>query len=464
MKKIFSTLLAMAMLVTLFVPMTAYAAHEDPAVLPTTPGEFIVLEAEDYTEDIKNHFTRDNTPNFTPAFSTTEVFYGKELNYTDDDGLKHYLPSTDITPSGKAIYNSTPNYTLTVPVSVKKDTVFSLECVAATAGGDFNNYFSLNNDAPLYYAKRDVEGYENLNVSLLDQSGYALAKFTFVLHIPAGTHNLKYHITTMFGLDYIKLTAITSHDVVELSSNSETYAEAETYSDSFLKGSSSTVTPSIMKNFSAYASNENIISFSNIVADTIDLSFSVNAEKAGLYNIASVMTCPEGNSGKNYCSPITVSVNGTPVLDNAKANGTDYSHENKFGSSNGNLSMYLYEKSVYLNEGLNTIEFQAAHRSVDDKCQFYFDYISFKPVVLDDVTIEGNTVTGTVAYEEAVSGTLIVAAYANKELVGSYAVDANDQTSAEISLDCTKAPDTVKVFVWEDLSNMVPVVTAKIFQ
>ncbi len=55
MKKLLSIMLAVAMLVTLFVPMTAFAAiasqKDIELTLPTTPGEFYLRVAGHHTRD-----------------------------------------------------------------------------------------------------------------------------------------------------------------------------------------------------------------------------------------------------------------------------------------------------------------------------------------------------------------------------------------------------------------------------
>jgi len=143
--------------------------------------------------------------------------------------------------------------------------------------------------------------------------------------------------------------------------------------------------------------------------------------------------------------------------------------------------MYRFSEKVYLNEGENKLTFHAdprtqktgAEKAADEaaiaaggtagsyKVGYYIDYVSFKPVT-ENVTINGTNVSGTVVFDETISGKLIVAAYSGKELIGTQMTDIN-ASFADISVSFASAPESVKVFVWSDLVKVAPVTNPKIF-
>ena len=194
MKKVLSTILAMAMLITLFVPMTASAI--DPITLPTTPGESVLIEAEDYADQYyrgKQQLT----------FGISEQSYDLNAEPTAENQIS----------GGKAVYSgATGNelVTITFPVSVESATVFELETVAGYGGHLDQNYWTLDGTTVLVTSTAVGSA---LNWRFTTETHYPAGIFTTTVMIPAGAHNLTYNLPkrpTMggaFAFDYVKLTA-----------------------------------------------------------------------------------------------------------------------------------------------------------------------------------------------------------------------------------------------------------------
>ena len=286
-----------------------------------------------------------------------------------------------------------------------------------------------------------------------------------------------------FFIDYVKIMPFVQ-ETTNISKEGVTI-ELDTMKEYFMQDNAIPYAASIENN--QYSTGGMGITTTEIPMKTgHSVEIPVNVEKAGWYSLESVMS--RRNSG-GWTSAINISVDGDVILVNEEANSVEdlsrpYEEdgETKFAYINVNYPMHRFAENIYLEEGDHTILFHAlprtqkvpAEKEADEKqiaaggtanpyrvC-YHADYIALKPVT-DNITVTDKTVDGQVVYETPVSGKLIVAAYADKQLVGSSIVDAENQLLAGINLVCEAAPDTVKVMVWNDMSAFAPVAELKTF-
>ena len=224
MKKILSTFLAVAMIVTLFVPLAAQAA--ETITLPTTPGQFVLIEAEKYVDDFIVNGNNQAVTTSSQSFEKT----------TDAEGKTVFVATeTNLLSGGKALYSGSfgmNTVTLTLPVSADKDTIFEMECSAGYAGHLNQNYWTLDGETLFYTANNKPQATGGVICYTNDSPNYPTGKYVCNISIPAGTHNLTYTMPNRgtqggaFVLDYVKLTA-TDNEVPTVSWKEEPVVSAK---------------------------------------------------------------------------------------------------------------------------------------------------------------------------------------------------------------------------------------------
>ncbi len=198
MKKFLSAILVAALMVCTLAPIAS--AEIETITLPTTSGEFVLLEAEDYVND----FIVDGKQQ---SVATSDKTYVKEASYVATE--------TAQLSGGVGLYSGSfgnSTVTLTFPISVEKDTVFEMECSAGYGGHLNQNYWALDGGL-IFYTATDSGFGTGTGYYLTDNANYPTGIYTCEFLIPAGTHELAYVMPkrpTMGGafvLDYAKLTA-----------------------------------------------------------------------------------------------------------------------------------------------------------------------------------------------------------------------------------------------------------------
>ena len=194
----------------------------------------------------------------------------------------------------------------------------------------------------------------------------------------------------------------------------------------------------------------------------VQVELPVYFEQTGYYDISFLGT-PYKN---NELSKINIYIDGELIMDNDETKGGEalnYLYKQY-------LPAYRFDKNfVYIGEGVHNVTVEGLMRNPDpeanNECAFGMDAIEFAPI--EDQAIvdtDEKVVDVTAYYGTPVSGEMIAVAYAGGKMVGIQSFMEIDRTifDAFIYYEGDVAPDTVKVFVWEEYNNLLPIEKEKI--
>lgn len=452
------------------------------------------LEMEDYIDNFVA-YDGDVTQAFTPSIiQSGNAGNGKAI-------------TTDRSFTFDGVTKSVP-IRANIPITVREDGYYSFEVLESGAG--CNGYLTISNNSNTATAITSfAEGVKlSENGSGLDTADEIRENYwTYfgvkwhsarlsngLAYLSKGDYTLNVHYNgrqigngasgMAFMIDYVKVTPVASPEAT-IAANGETFLEIDDYTKYFVKDKNVSLPAKVVNH--AKAHNGKLASITESpMATGHDFSITINAENAGWYDMGSVMSVNNGG----WTSLVTLSVNDIPVIKGDRNKAVedlsdpyvDENGKNQARYIDNSYLMHRFSEKVYLNEGENKLTIHAAPRTQKTDAEkasdeaaiaaggtagnymvgYFIDYISFKPVA-DDVAIDGAKVSGTVVYDKAVSGKLIVAAYDGKDLIGTYTTDISG-LFADINTTFKAAPDTVKVFVWKDLTNIEPITAPKIFQ
>ena len=456
-----------------FTPEKATISMTDAATfeMEDYAAQFVVFDEEGNTEAVNpTVFERGTTSgggfiqkDYTPAMGAypikTEIpLVVKESGLYVFEGMESYVGC-----DGFVSLSDGTNTIEAIPA-------FSGKCVSFSDPEDEANSYTY-----AYYNIKWFGARKSKNVAYVPAGEYTMTvQFNArPTQIPSGDKILT-QSGMAFCIDYVKVAPCATPEIL-VAANGTTTIEMDELTDFFMKDGGTILEAKVEEN--ANANNGKLATTTETGMETgHSLRIPIRVEKAGWYDLGSVMTIKNGG----WTSLIEISVNGDVVITGEKANSVEdltMPDGETVTYLNSSYLMHRFSEKVYLEEGDNTITFLANPRTektdfekaADEKdgvvhpymVGYYIDYISLAPVA-ENVTIDGATVSGTVVYDETVSGKLIVAAYSGKELIGTYMTDISD-TAANINTTFEEAPDTVKVFVWENLNKFAPVVAPKIF-
>ncbi len=211
-------------------------------------------------------------------------------------------------------------------------------------------------------------------------------------------------------------------------------------------------------------------------ADGIYLDIPLTVAEDGWYNMEAILSESKGT----WTSHDTIYIDGKEILKNT----LDYSVEDISKDAEGNFdyvskdyAMHRFSTNCYLEAGEHDLTFYAKKRSqhvAGDAAQEENAAMGITNVctmidsltltrLKDNAAIDGNSVAVSVYYDEVYEGKIITALYAGKQMVGISTGDiANGWANTTASF--TQIPDTVKVFVWNDLNIFAPLVEEKVFE
>ena len=447
-----------------------------------------------------------------------EDYASKFVAYDEDSGEQQAVNPGVVTSGnasgGKAItkdasfkfgeeYKSVPAK-LDIPVTIPKDSFYHFEVMDSAAGSDGTLYISdgtntyniinkFSSGSKLTNINPELDSADEIRNNYWTYYGvkwHSARISNGSVYLPAGDYTLTVQFNgrtitpscsgMAFMIDYVKVTP-EEVPYTTISAEGKTTVEMEDVAAYFIKDDVYPVNATVTDHVKASGSKVAGITESPMEIGH-SLKLPVNVEKAGWYDMGSVLSVKNGE----WTSLVTLYVNGKPVIVGDQTNAAEclaYAEDGEtIDYMNKSYLMYRFNEKVYLEAGENEVSLLAIPRTgktdnekADDekaiaeggqaypyRVGYYIDYISFAPAT-DNITVSDKTVDGTVIYDEPVSGKLIVAAYAGKELVGTYVVDAENQTLAGINLVCETAPDTVKVMVWSDLTTLAPAATLKTF-
>lgn len=201
--------------------------------------------------------------------------------------------------------------------------------------------------------------------------------------------------------------------------------------------------------------------------------FNVMVEEGGEYEFEVAM----GYSTNTDSYPLnTVSVNNSIVFyTNSYSEYEDltgkYTNYNTNIGSAAPMGMRRYKARVQLNAGLNVISVNMRLES-GSVCKFNMDYMKLTPV--DSIHADGSKITVTGVYDQALSGTAILALYSGEKLVRTQTADVENTaagntvvknaTVVKISVAKPEQCDKAKLFFWSDTSGLKPLSAFKSFE
>lgn len=386
------------------------------------------------------------------------------INYTfDEEGSNSAAKVEEAKASGGAVMDMTERSHVAaiefdVPFVIKESGWYDLNLVASTSNNSDTSVLSLkdgedewiNNWVNSGYASKEALYFGEVDTPF---RWYSVYDHETSRYIEAGEYNLKasaVSITnqanaTKFVADCLKITPVN----MELPADGTIELEnAKNFFSPWKPGSSVADGDASVTMLHTYGGED-------VVA-----GIPVIFPESGYYDITFLGT-PWNNNG---LSKIDISIDGTLIMDNdntkyGNALGYDYKQY---------LPAYEFTKEfVYIEEGVHNVSVAAFVREPDNplnECAFGMDSITFVRAE-DQVSVNTSekTLTITAFYGAPTSGSFIAVAYKDNQLVGIVSFDEVDRTifDAVIPYDCDGTPDTVKVFVWEDLASVAPVVKAK---
>lgn len=180
----------------------------------------------------------------------------------------------------------------------------------------------------------------------------------------------------------------------------------------------------------------------NVIAhDNGTYTYLVNAEESGYYDFAAYFT------NSNNTAEIEFTVDdvypfyavGTPENSVAEAKSTE---------------------PMFLTEGLHTIKIYRNKRTYKDGTVRLYA-ISFTKSSQENMIIDAQSTTVNASFDEAVSGTAIAAIYKDGKLTDLAEKAILNANNVSIEMKSAQAPDSAKVFVWDSIASMKPVISAK---
>ncbi len=441
-----------------------------------------IFEMEDYADQFFAFDEEGNTEPFKASLGTSGYTSGGKF------ANKDFTPTMGRYPAK-----------VEIPVTVRESGLYTFDVMDSSAGctgfvsltDGTNTYTPISlftgNKTPESEFKDVQQEYRKYYFTYYDTKWHQMRLSTGAAYLPAGeyTMTVQYNTRTSasavaFCIDYVKVSPCVAPEVA-ISANDTTMIEMDELTSYFVKDNNIVLAASVQEN--AKANNGKLATKTETKMETgHSLTIPVNVEKAGWYDIGTIMSSSNGG----WISENTISVDKEPVIIGNAANAVedlsepyvDEDGQSQVGYLNKSYPMRRFSERIYLEAGEHEILFHAAPRTQktdtektqDEKdgvvhpyvVNYYIDYISLAPVA-DSIAVSATSVSGTVVYPETAEGKLIAAAYNGKELVGTSIVDIKDSI-ADISISCDVEPDCVKVFVWSDLNALAPVADAKIFE
>ncbi len=445
------------------------------------------LEMEDYAANFIAYDEEGNTVAVNPGTNTNG----------NVSGGKFITKDTSFTLGG--VQKSVP-VKADIPVTVREAGYYTFEVIDSYAGCD--GYLTITTDNGIItiidrFSKgvvKEATGFDSQDEIRANFWTYYNVKWhgarlsNGLVYLPEGEHILTVHFNgrtiapgasgMAFCIDNVKVTPAAA-PVANIATEGETFVEIDEYTNYFLKDGNSALPANVEEH--AKAHNGKLATIREVAMATgHDAYITVNAEKAGWYDMGSVMSINNGG----WTSLITLSVNDEPVITGSQAKAVEdlSKTDGTVDYVNSSYLMHRFSERVYLNEGENKLTIHADPRSAKTDAEktadeaaiaaggnagyyrvgYYIDYVSFAPVT-ENIVMDGTSVSGTVVLADGTEGKLIVAAYNGKGLVGTAMYDAAGEAMKDIAVTCSAAPDTVKVFLWSDLDAIAPVELPKIF-
>jgi len=480
---------------------TAQPQHFAADYIQFTPQLEVVSDSVDSWIEFEDYVGKGITDNGKGTDTTATNYYASPIAH---GGASFH---TDSYATGDAGYD----VLLNVPLYVETEGVYSFEYVTSKVGNGSKLYLN-ENDLTAFYentltpffsaqsggtALNDPQDPLTKKYSYFNAAHHSAQKFTSKVYLPAGENVLTVEMpcraanaggTAATCLDYFKLTP--TIDVKTVAAEGESRIELEEYTGCIIYDKWQTDTEhkpvldeegnpivtgtnliftgaSVQYNdFSiGYASNDRLLNMSEKTGITgpSTLLIPVKVEKDGWYDVDWVVT---NSTNNGHLSVVQLQVDGKAILQNNKnvvTGGISYPASQYYPTGQ-------FKTRTYLTAGDHLVTMNAAQIATYTNnyygIKYNADYLAFTPVeTTEGVTLDESTKTATasVALPGSFTGKVITACYAGDELVGVAAKDITAEGILTTSASFTATPDTVKVFVWSDLSSVTPLTVNKTF-
>ncbi len=409
----------------------------------------------------------------TPIVSDT-VVSGTEETYLEIENFAAYAPfgaaKTDDRMHGSSYLNIDwygkegcvqPAASLVVPFRAEKTGYYDIEIRMNKLGNSYvsKNIVSLDGYTLFTNDAADNTGTDISEGNTFFDANWPMFSYSARIYVAEGEHMMHFYLNKAVSQNLITIRAdcikFKPAESYTLSTDAPTTIEAEALMDNGETPRKAT----LVEDEPNASGNAYIYTLS---AGTRDSKYHIpfTVEKAGFYQFETVQALATYMSGVEYY----LDGSETP-LENVKVSTLA---EQPFNvDKNINTIAKLCQADLYLPAGEHglTIVYKTrpAHQ---DTVAYASDYFRFTFTEAEEAVVntEDKTVSVRACYEEPVYGTILIAAYSGKEMVGIKWVDQFDVNTVidTISYTGDNAPDYVKVFVWDTLDNLAPFNAAKV--
>ena len=359
------------------------------------------------------------------------------------------------------LYINEPATSLVIPFHAEKTGYYDIEVRMNKMGNTYvsentvslDGYTLFSNNAKYNYGVDVSQG------NTFFDANWPMHSYFTRVYLAEGEHSMFFHIkkATSQNLlsikgDYIKFTPAASY---VLSTEVPTTIEAEAFIDQCdvpFKAKLVEDEPNASGNAYIYT----------LGAGTRDSRYHIpfTVEKAGIYQFETVQAFA------NYMSNVEFYLDGsdTPIIGNVTKSKLQDQPFNV--DKNINTIAHLYQFNMELSAGEHglTVVYKTrpAHQDTVAYASDYYRFTLMPEKAIADTNTK--TISVSASYLDPVAGTILIVAYSGKEMVGIKSVDQIDENPVTdtVSYIGDKVPDTVKVFVWDTLDNVIPLQSVKV--
>lgn len=180
----------------------------------------------------------------------------------------------------------------------------------------------------------------------------------------------------------------------------------------------------------------------NVIAhDNGTYTYLVNVEEDGYYDFAAYFT------NSNSTAEFEFTVDGI------------YPYY-AVGTPNNAVGEAKSTEPMFLSAGLHEVKIYRTKRTYKDNTVRLYA-LSFIKNSQDNMIVDAETTTVNASFDKAVTGTAIAAIYKNGVLTNVAEKDITGANNVTIEVRHSQEPDSAKVFVWDSVTGMKPVIPAK---
>ena len=413
-----------------------------------TSGEHTVKATVEVTQDERVKFALDYlklVPNEADQIGNEKTTFEFE-NYSGS-----FVTENENASGGKLVYTTwgtnTPTYSISIPVNVLNSGYYSAE-YAVTKHPDkvgTSDIVLKIDDEVIGDNKHTTAGTDISNGNTYFDSNFPMYRYNSSgIYLEKGNHVITLEVATTadnvvkFGADYISIMPFTGF---ELPAGGAKF-EFEDFSEKY-----------VIENENA--SGGKLLSTDWGSDETFQVEIPINVAENGLYDMTYAIAQHPNSIGT---SDVEILVDEVAVGNNLPGSGEDISEDGTYLKDI--FPMYLYTQEIYLDKGVHLVTLDVK-TSVNNVVKFAADYISIVRDTADKALIGNGSVRAIANYDTPVTGTAVAALYKGKELVGAATQSVADTYYVEVEVPAEIKPDLVKVFLWEDMENIVPLAKGK---